>query len=159
MVLVALDKHKRFTVPWRFFCFLHIDRVALEFNGPCAGEKTAGGGARTHTILRSLDFESSASANSATPAFGGRSQRIRVSCASSTFPLLNGDYGEFIARNPSGGPRISRKIIASRKLDFNASIVAMPVLESGVVETFCIAAAEAAAGSWDNNDSPGNGPS
>ena len=28
----------------------------------------AGGGARTHTILRSLDFESSASANSATPA-------------------------------------------------------------------------------------------
>src|SRR5262245_52095689 len=31
--------------------------------------ETAGGGARTHTILRSLDFESSASANSATPAF------------------------------------------------------------------------------------------
>jgi hypothetical protein len=30
---------------------------------------SAGGGARTHTILRSLDFESSASANSATPAF------------------------------------------------------------------------------------------
>jgi hypothetical protein len=28
----------------------------------------AGGGARTHTTLRSLDFESSASANSATPA-------------------------------------------------------------------------------------------
>ena len=28
----------------------------------------AGGGARTHTILRSLDFESSASASSATPA-------------------------------------------------------------------------------------------
>jgi hypothetical protein len=31
-------------------------------------QTTAGGGARTHTILRSLDFESSASANSATPA-------------------------------------------------------------------------------------------
>ena len=29
----------------------------------------AGGGARTHTALRPLDFESSASANSATPAF------------------------------------------------------------------------------------------
>jgi hypothetical protein len=29
---------------------------------------TAGGGARTHTALRPLDFESSASANSATPA-------------------------------------------------------------------------------------------
>src|SRR5438128_7232944 len=31
-------------------------------------KKTAGGGARTHTALRPLDFESSASANSATPA-------------------------------------------------------------------------------------------
>ena len=32
--------------------------------------RIAGGGARTHTILRSLDFESSASASSATPAAG-----------------------------------------------------------------------------------------
>src|SRR5437867_3215517 len=31
-------------------------------------QEFAGGGARTHTILRSLDFESSASASSATPA-------------------------------------------------------------------------------------------
>src|SRR5438093_8691241 len=31
-------------------------------------ERLAGGGDRTHTILRSLDFESSASASSATPA-------------------------------------------------------------------------------------------
>jgi hypothetical protein len=46
----------------------------------------AGGGARTHTILRSLDFESSASANSATPALGDRSERIRDSRASSTSP-------------------------------------------------------------------------
>ncbi len=38
-------------------------------------DKTAGGGARTHTILRSLDFESSASANSATPA--RRSLKLR----------------------------------------------------------------------------------
>ena len=36
-------------------------------NGMDAAE-TAGGGDRTHTILRSLDFESSASASSATPA-------------------------------------------------------------------------------------------
>jgi hypothetical protein len=35
---------------------------------PTSNSGTAGGGARTHTILRSLDFESSASANSATPA-------------------------------------------------------------------------------------------
>ena len=34
-----------------------------------SNRESAGGGARTHTILRSLDFESSASANSATPAF------------------------------------------------------------------------------------------
>src|SRR3981081_3021798 len=33
-----------------------------------ARSECAGGGARTHTILRSLDFESSASASSATPA-------------------------------------------------------------------------------------------
>ena len=30
--------------------------------------QSAGGGNRTHTLLRELDFESSASANSATPA-------------------------------------------------------------------------------------------
>src|SRR5437016_2460056 len=41
-------------------------RVAVS-NIPCSGEN-AGGGDRTHTILRSLDFESSASASSATPA-------------------------------------------------------------------------------------------
>ena len=36
---------------------------------PALNENLAGGGARTHTALRPLDFESSASANSATPAF------------------------------------------------------------------------------------------
>ena len=35
-------------------------------------EEDAGGGARTHTTLRPLDFESSASANSATPASDGQ---------------------------------------------------------------------------------------
>jgi hypothetical protein len=47
-------------------------------------DRFAGGGARTHTALRPLDFESSASANSATPALRDRSERIRDSCASST---------------------------------------------------------------------------
>src|SRR6266404_2341815 len=42
----------------------------------------AGGGARTHTILRSLDFESSASANSATPA--QRTVKLRSSRRSSS---------------------------------------------------------------------------
>jgi hypothetical protein len=41
-----------------------IEEIDLE-------ENSAGGGARTHTILRSLDFESSASASSATPAGEG----------------------------------------------------------------------------------------
>src|SRR4029077_7910354 len=36
--------------------------------GTIPARTIAGGGARTHTILRSLDFESSASASSATPA-------------------------------------------------------------------------------------------
>ena len=38
----------------------------------------AGGGDRTHTILRSLDFESSASASSATPAAKGSSYKIET---------------------------------------------------------------------------------
>ena len=37
-------------------------------NTQLTSNEDAGGGARTHTTLRSLDFESSASANSATPA-------------------------------------------------------------------------------------------
>src|SRR5207247_3361348 len=43
----------------------------------------AGGGARTHTALRPLDFESSASASSATPAFR-KNGTIPPSCPSSS---------------------------------------------------------------------------
>ena len=50
----------------------HFTPVAAPSAGRCFSNcwagTTAGGGARTHTILRSLDFESSASASSATPA-------------------------------------------------------------------------------------------
>jgi hypothetical protein len=42
--------------------------LTLSVNAQCSLQKSAGGGARTHTALRPLDFESSASANSATPA-------------------------------------------------------------------------------------------
>src|SRR5437764_6258719 len=42
-------------------------RLRSRFRSPLFA-RTAGGGDRTHTILRSLDFESSASASSATPA-------------------------------------------------------------------------------------------
>src|SRR5256886_10783752 len=57
--------------------------------------KIAGGGARTHTILRSLDFESSASASSATPAQGilklrrrRRSSSVRCGQTKVTWLLL-----------------------------------------------------------------------
>jgi hypothetical protein len=46
---------------------LYFGMVLPRGNGMDAAEN-AGGGDRTHTILRSLDFESSASASSATPA-------------------------------------------------------------------------------------------
>src|SRR5437773_2278029 len=42
-------------------------RLRSRFRSPLFAQ-AAGGGDRTHTILRSLDFESSASASSATPA-------------------------------------------------------------------------------------------
>ena len=42
----------------------------MKVGGSEGKRESAGGGARTHTILRSLDFESSASASSATPAAG-----------------------------------------------------------------------------------------
>ena len=48
--------------------------ASLDFSHPASNE-LAGGGARTHTALRPLDFESSASANSATPAT--RSLKLR----------------------------------------------------------------------------------
>src|SRR5207247_10574118 len=55
--------------------FLGVHKRAHVFKHPTPNiqrsmKTLAGGGARTHTALRPLDFESSASANSATPAFG-----------------------------------------------------------------------------------------
>src|SRR6266849_2463893 len=44
----------------------------------------AGGGARTHTILRSLDFESSASASSATPAAIKAVEKLQTPAESSS---------------------------------------------------------------------------
>src|SRR5436305_5965186 len=45
---------------------LNVERPTS--NAQRSMKRIAGGGARTHTTLRPLDFESSASANSATPA-------------------------------------------------------------------------------------------
>src|SRR5439155_11777404 len=47
-------------------------------------QRFAGGGARTHTILRSLDFESSASASSATPAAIKAGEKLQIPAESSS---------------------------------------------------------------------------
>ena len=51
------------------------DRMLYGF---ASQNRAAGGGDRTHTILRSLDFESSASASSATPAAKGSSYKVET---------------------------------------------------------------------------------
>ena len=52
---------------------------------PTLNETLAGGGARTHTALRPLDFESSASANSATPALEDVTLQIQWRSSSNSF--------------------------------------------------------------------------
>jgi hypothetical protein len=102
-----------------------------------------------HLCNKPLAFESSASANSATPALGtgAKGYEIHVQaqhprageCAVlSAFCLHgkthsaqdSGHYSRSSPRKPRGGPRISRRIIASRKPDVDASNVAMFVLSS-----------------------------
>ena len=57
----VLDSLSIFLEDTNELTFSNIQRLTLN-------KDLAGGGARTHTALRPLDFESSASANSATPA-------------------------------------------------------------------------------------------
>ena len=143
---------------------IHVRHSPL--NAQCSDKKIAGGGARTHTILRSLDFESSASANSATPALGDRSERIRDSRASSTswrcrVPLSSAHpvctektqsaedseyYSRSSIRKPRGGPRISRRTIASRKRDVDARNVVMSVLRSSALAIVGVTPASVSAG-------------
>src|SRR5438270_1940276 len=63
-------RHGQMAGPWGYRAAVR-NRVPEPDVELLAGGKIAGGGARTHTILRSLDFESSASASSATPAGEG----------------------------------------------------------------------------------------
>src|SRR5204862_7401767 len=53
----------------------------------CDVRESAGGGARTHTALRPLDFESSASANSATPAIAVLNLQVRTRSSTSRQPV------------------------------------------------------------------------
>src|SRR6267143_313418 len=79
----------------------------------------AGGGARTHTILRSLDFESSASASSATPALRTGAKEYELRAEAQTLPTRSRGC------KLRGGPKTSRKIIALRKPDVDRSSAAM----------------------------------
>ncbi len=80
--------------------------------------KPAGGGDRTHTILRSLDFESSASASSATPAIASEAQANSLVCQLKRSRRMTYaaafNQASSGSLNPRGGPRISRKIKAAR---------------------------------------------
>lgn len=86
---------------------LVLDLVEFDYDHEQEQESDgAGGGDRTHTPLRVLDFESSASASSATPAFRA-GQKLRSSSR---------------ACKPRGGPRISRSMIACRTVREERSI-------------------------------------
>src|SRR6266404_5640601 len=61
---------------------------------------SAGGGARTHTALRPLDFESSASANSATPACS--QEHRHFACAENSHFGCKGLANETAAWKPAG---------------------------------------------------------
>src|SRR5437870_3077302 len=69
----------------------NIERPTLNAERPTS---TAGGGARTHTALRPLDFESSASANSATPALLGNSSLRTETKIESQHPAQQNSYKE-----------------------------------------------------------------
>src|ERR1700743_927325 len=67
----------------------------------------AGGGTRTHTSLRTQDFESSASASSATPAslkLYGKLSEKKVA-----FNLWGADWGALLSRCQSGLPMLTLK--------------------------------------------------
>src|SRR5216110_3708033 len=76
-------------------------RLRSRFRSPLFA-RTAGGGDRTHTILRSLDFESSASASSATPAKGTvklRSSRRSSSASNEVNRLQTSRWSKNFAKN------------------------------------------------------------
>jgi len=106
-----------------------------------------------HLCNKPLAFESSASANSATPALGGPERKDTRFTRKLNIPALEGAlssahpdcaektqsaedrrrYSRSSIRRPRGGPRISRRIIASRKRDVDASNVAMSVFRSSAL--------------------------
>src|SRR5205814_3300534 len=91
------------------------DQVLLRETGP---GKAAGGGARTHTALRPLDFESSASASSATPAPRNGAKEYELPAEAQTVPIVSSGC------KLRGGPKISRRMMACRKPDADLSRVA-----------------------------------
>jgi hypothetical protein len=85
---------------------------------------SADGGDRTHTLLPVLDFESSASAIPPRRRVG-RSEEYELRIEAQMLPTKSSGC------KLRGGPKISRKIIASRKPDVDPSNAAMSILVSG----------------------------
>src|SRR5205823_11621728 len=84
----------------------------------------------------------------------------RWSALSSAQKEISGRYSRSRACKLRGGPKISRKMIASRKPDFDASKIAMPVFKSAPLGTARVAAAEVSIGVLiAGGGSIGNGPS
>src|SRR2546423_9411634 len=90
------------------------------------GGRIAGGGARTHTILRSLDFESSASASSATPAGEGYRSALRARGASEKL-IVRQTIARVQRRAHEPGRASSRLSLKSAR---NAVLISRPKTQS-----------------------------
>jgi hypothetical protein len=86
------------------------DNVHIETNL----EFIAGGGARTHTTLRPLDFESSASASSATPAIEGLNLQARTRSSTSRQTIFSDTQSPYASHTEAATkfwPPIDRAVL------------------------------------------------
>ncbi len=118
------------------------------------GFKSRFGRLDSQICARIVDPASSVSANSATPGIGigakgyGIRRKLKLSCCRVRCPERRkrsaGDSGRYSRSRGCklrGDPKISRKMIASRKPDFDASKVAMSVFNSAPFAIGRVAAA------------------
>ena len=120
--------------------------------GTTPNENSAGGGDRTHTILRSLDFESSASASSATPAPGTQAFCLFLGWQQPRAESRTGrtDSQAYVAISNGcklrGGPKTSRRIMAFRSADVEPNNCARSVAAVGVSVPVAVDRAELSSG-------------
>src|ERR1700732_3416920 len=106
-----------------FAIFDRFSLVKQHSRGP-AGERD-----RTFTLLRILDFESSTSASSATPALRTEAKEYELRAQAQTLPTRSRGC------KLRGGPKTSRRIIAFRKPDVDVSRTAISVFDCPGVRT------------------------